>query len=52
MSRVSKGAKELALKIKRGRKVETQGRMSRENRGGTEYRNENQTLIVLPSPMV
>ena len=52
MSRVSKGAKELALKIKRGRKVETQGWKSRENRGGTEYRNENQTLIVLPSPMV
>ena len=52
MSRVSKGAKELALKIKRGRKVETQGRKSRENRGGPEYRKENQTLIVLPSPMV
>ena len=40
MSRVSNGAKEWALKIKRGRKVETQGRKSREDQGegnaGTE----------------
>ena len=52
MSRVSKGAKEFVIKIKRGRKVETQGQKSRENQEGTEYRNENQTLIVLPSPRV
>jgi len=39
VSRVSKGAKELALKIKRGRKVETQGQKSRENQGGTKCRN-------------
>ena len=40
MSRVSNGAKEWALKIKRGRKVETQGWKSREDQGegnaGTE----------------
>ena len=52
MSRVSTGAKELALKIKRGRKVETQGQKSRENQGVTKCRNENHTLIVLPAPMV
>jgi len=51
VSSVSKGAKELALKIKRGRTVETQGWKSRENQEGREVRNENQTLIVLPSPM-
>ena len=39
VSRVSKGAKELALKIKRGRMVETQGWKSRENWGGMECRN-------------
>ena len=35
MSRVSKGAKELALKIKRGGNVVTQERKSREKQGGS-----------------
>ena len=39
MSKVSKGAKELALKIKRGTKVVTQGWKSRYNQGGMECKN-------------
>ena len=52
VSSISKGAKELALKIKRGRKVETQGRKSRENQGGREVRNGEPDPDRPPSPLV
>ena len=53
MSQVSKGAKEFALKIKRGRNVVTQGQRAdktKEGHGMQEWKN--QTLIILPYPML
>ena len=51
MSSISKGAKELALKIEREEGGDPRTEEQRKPRG-KEYRNENQTLIILPSPMV
>ena len=53
MSQVSKGAKEFALKIKRGRNVVTQGQRADKTKEGHEMQEwKNQTLIILPYPML
>ena len=49
MSRASKGAKELALNIKRGRNVLTQERKSRENQGGSRNAGTEKPAPYRPS---
>ena len=53
MNKVSKGAKEFALKIKRRRNVVTQGQRADNTKEGHGMQAwKNQTLIILPYPML